>query len=170
MVKEKLLGSKKDFAIQYELTGFYNQIIYGKICYWIQGKQIGSYEEIILSDILLFLPTIIKDNGNRKHESFFIMEMDKLIHLLSGAAFLEGNVKIEEKANEEKWARFDISIPIDTFGDTFIFLIDSEENSRLIFTDNAGKYFQTYIKRGYVDKVFLQLYNELNLIYSEKCC
>lgn len=56
---------------------------------------------------------------------------------------MEDNVEIEEKANEEQWARFDISIPIESFGNVFIFLIDSDERSRLIFIDNTGKYFQT---------------------------
>ena len=70
MGKKRILGNKDSFAIQYELTDVFNQFITGKICYWIQGKQIGKYEEILLSDILLFLPTIIKDSGNRIHEIF----------------------------------------------------------------------------------------------------
>lgn len=164
MGEVKFFGSKDKFAIQYEVTNVFNQFIYGKICYWIQGKQIGRYEEILLSDMLLFLPTIIKDSGNRINENFFDMDTKKLVHLLSGAAFLEDDVEIEKKANEEQWARFNLSIPLDVLGEVSLFLIDSNKNSRLVFIDDQGECFQTYIERGYVDKLYLQLYDELNML------
>lgn len=170
MAKERFLGNKENFAIQYEVTSVLNQFIYGRLCYWIEGRQIGKYEEIILSDILLFLPTIIKDSGNRRHEKFFVMEKQTVFHLLSGAAFLDDNEEIERRANEEKWARFNISIPIGALGDVFMFLIDSNEKSRLIFTDNEVRCLETYIESGYIDKLFLQLYSELDSIYSKMCC
>lgn len=169
MLKKRLFGNKKKFAIQFEVTSTFNQFIYGKICYWIQEKQLGKYEEgATISDVLLFLPSIIQDNGNRKHERFFIMDMDELVHLLSGAAFLEDNVKIEETANEEQWARFNICMPMDVFYDIDIFLIDSHEKSRIVFSYDQKNFEQIYIEKGYVDKVFLQLYNELNLLYDEE--
>lgn len=170
MMKERLLGNKEKFAIQYEVTGAINQFLYGKMCYWIQGRQFGKYEEIILSDTLSSITTIVKDNGNRMHENFFILDMKEVFHLLSGAAFWEDNGEIEKRANEEQWARFNISIDVGTLVHVFAFLIDSNENARLIFTDNTKKCFQTYVERGYIDTLFLQLYNELNLIYDEKCC
>lgn len=164
MSEARILGNKDNFAIQYEITNVFNQYIYGKICYWIQGKQIGKYEELLLSDIFLFLPTIIKDSGNRINETFFNMESEKLVYLLSGKAFLEDNIEMEKKANEEQWARFNLSIPLDVLGSVSLFLIDSISNSRIIFIDDKGECFQTYIERGYVDKVYLQLYNELDMI------
>lgn len=106
MLSKKLLGNKENFAIEYEIESTYKQFMYGKICYWIQEKQIGKYDDgETLSDVLLFIPSIVRDNENRKHERFFELEMDKVIYLLSGAAFLEGNIEIEKKANEEQWAR-----------------------------------------------------------------
>lgn len=164
MSEARILGNKDNFAIQYEITNVFNQYIYGKICYWIQGKQIGKYEELLLSDIFLFLPKIIKDSGNRINETFFNMESEKLVYLLSGKAFLEDNIEMEKKANEEQWARFNLSIPLDVLGNVSLFLIDSINNSRIVFIDDKGECFQTYIERGYVDKVYLQLYNELDMI------
>lgn len=79
MSKARILGNKDNFPIQYEVTNVFNHYTYGKICYWIQGKQIGNYEELLLSDIFLFLPTIIKDSGNRINETFFNMESEKLV-------------------------------------------------------------------------------------------
>lgn len=118
----------------------------------------------MLSDIFLFLPTIIKDSGNRINETFFYMESENLFYLLSGKAFLEDNIEMEKKATEEQWARFNLSIPLDVLGDVSLFLIDSINDSRIIFIDDKGECFQTYIERGYVDKVYLQLYNELDMI------
>lgn len=92
------------------------------------------------------------------------MESENLFYLLSGKAFLEDNIEMEKKATEEQWARFNLSIPLDVLGDVSLFLIDSINDSRIIFIDDKGECFQTYIERGYVDKVYLQLYNELDMI------
>ena len=171
MLSKKLLGNKENFAIEYELESTYKQFMYGKICYWIQEKQIGKYDDgETLSDVLLFIPSIVRDNENRKHERFFELEVDKVIYLLSGAAFLEGNIEIEKKANEEQWTRFSISMPVNTFNDTYAFLIDSDEKSRVIFMDNKGECHQSFMDKGYIDKIFCQLYKELNSFYEEMCC
>ncbi|MCM1127897.1 MAG: immunity 42 family protein [Lachnospiraceae bacterium] len=170
MLSKKLLGNKEKFAIEYEIESTYKQFMYGKICYWIQEKQIGKYDDReTLSDILLFIPSIVRDNGNRKHERLFGLKMDKVIYLLSGAAFLDGNMEIEKNANEEQWTRFNISMPVNTFNDTYTFLIDSNEKSRVIFMDNKGECHQSFMDKGYIDKILYQLYMELNSFYEEIC-
>ena len=93
----------------------------------------------------------------------------RIVSFIIRSGFWEDNGEIVKRANEEQWARFNISIDVGTLGHTSTFLIDSNENARLIFTDNTEKCFQTYVERGYIDKLFLQLFNELNLIYDEKC-
>lgn len=72
---KKIIGEKKKFAIQYEVVEVINQYIYGYICYWINGIQIGDFTSItIISDVFVSLPQIVKDNGNREHEKVFKME------------------------------------------------------------------------------------------------
>ena len=77
----KMIGEKEKFAIQYEIAEIVDQYVYGYICFWINGMQIGELEYgTIISDALIFLPQIVKDNGNREHEDFFKMEKEKVYY------------------------------------------------------------------------------------------
>lgn len=165
----KMIGEKEKFAIQYEVVEVMNQLILGRICYWIGGIKIGDFDmATILSDSLWFLPQIIKDNGNREHEDFFKMEKEKVYYLLGGQAYLDDYDKYEEIALKETWARFDIGIGLDVFSNTVVKLIDSEKSSRIVFTNDDKVIYDYYLDRGIVDKVFLDFYNEFNGFYEEQ--
>ena len=164
----KLIGNRKEFAIQYEITNIVDQFVYGHICYWINGMQIGELEYgTIISDALIFLPQIVKDNGNREHNSFFNMAKEDVYYLLGGQAYLDDE-KYEEMALEEMWARFNIKIGLDVFNNTIIKLIDNQKNSRIVFSKDNKVIYDFYLDRGIVDKVFLTFYNEFNSFYEEQ--
>lgn len=96
IIMQKLIGEKKQFAIQFEVVDVINQFVYGHICYWINEMQIGDFTSTtILSDVLVFLPQIVKDNGKRKHERFFDMKKEAVCYLLGGQAYLDSE-KYEE--------------------------------------------------------------------------
>lgn len=164
----KLIGSKDQFAIQYEIIEVVSHFIYGRICYWIDGKQIGNFDlDTIISDVLSFLPSIIQDNEKREHKKFFEMDKEEVYYLLSGQAFFD-NEKYAEMALEETWARFNIEVDLDVFGDVFIGLIDSGKMARIIYTDDKNILHEFYLNQGEVDEVFVCFYKELNAFYEEK--
>lgn len=163
-----LIGNKEKFAIQYEITEVVNQFIYGHICYWIDGIQIGDFDSsTIISDVLIFLPQIIKDKDKREDESFFRMEKERVCYLLGGQAYLDDE-KYEEQALNGMWARFDISIDLDVFSDTMVKLIDYLERSRIVFVDNEEFIHECYLKKGIVDDIFYSFYNEFNDLYEKQ--
>jgi len=163
-----IIGNKNIFAVEYEITQFYDKCMYGKFCYWIQGIQIGRYDEgTILSDMLWTIPNLVRDNGNREHIIFFDLELEEVFYRLSGKAFLDGNSEYEHNANEEVWARFDICIHVDITEDNYIFLIDNNEDARLIFSLPDKPIQQLYLNSGTVDKVLRRLYDEFNNIYDK---
>ena len=162
-----IIGHKEKFAIQYKITNIINQFVYGHICYWINGIQIGSFNfETILSDVFIFLPRIIKDNGKRDNEYFFKKEKEKVCYLLGGQAYLDDE-KYEKQATEEMWARFNIEIGLDIFGDTMVKLVDYLEKSRIVFVDNNKILHEIYLEKGTVDEIFLSFYNKINQFYEE---
>ncbi len=163
----KLIGNRKEFAIQYEIAEIVDQFVYGYICFWINGMQIGELESgTIISDVLIFLPPIIKDNGNREHNIFFNMAKEEVYYLLGGQAYFD-DVKYEEMALEETWARFNIKIGLDVFNNTVIKLIDNQKGSRIVFSNDNKVVYDFYLNKGTVDKVFIAFYNEFNGFYEE---
>lgn len=165
----KILGNKKQFAIQYQITNVYHQFFYGNICYWINSEKLGRDDMIAtLSDTLLFLPGFVGDCGNRMHDELYSMSLEDVFYRLSGQAFLDGNEELEKKADLEQWARFNISIMLDVFKDVSVFLIDGLDMSRIIYSD--GKIIhELFVKRGSVDIVIQNLYIELNNFFDVNC-
>lgn len=163
---KKIIGEKKIFAIQYEVVEVTKQFVYGYICYWVNGIQLGDFSSItILCDVLNFLPQIVKDNGNREHEKFFKMEKENVCYLLGGQAYLDSK-EYEEIALEEMWARFNIELRLDVFNGVIIKLIDSQQKSRIVFSYDEDVY-EFYLEKGIVDDVLLNFYKEIDALYEE---
>ncbi len=162
----KLIGKKDLFAIQFKIEEVRNPYIWGHICYWINSMMIGNFESVtILSDVFIFLPHIIYDNGNREHESFYKMDKDKVFYLLSGQAFLN-NHKYEEIALTETWARFSIEMGLDVFVGTVVKLIEDKDNARIIFSSDGKEVYDLYLKKGNVEDVFTCFSVQFNAIYD----
>lgn len=161
----KIIGEKRIFAIQYETVEVTRQFVYGYICYWVNGIQIGDFSSItILCDVLNFLPQIVKDNGNREHKKFFEMEKEKVCYFLGGQAYLDSR-EYEEIALEEMWARFSIELGLEVFNGVIIKLIDSQQKSRIVFSYDEDVY-EFYLEKGFVDDIFLNFYKEFDAFYE----
>ena len=161
-----VIGKKDLFAIQYSIEEVKKPYIWGHICYWINGMMVGDIVPItILSDVFIFLPRIVYDNGNRKHELFYEMDKEKVFYLLSGQAFLDEQ-KYEEQALNETWARFSIEIGLDVFSGTVVKLIENELDARVIFSNDGKKVYEVYLKKGVIDDIFQCFLNVFNDIYE----
>ena len=159
-----IIGKKNQFAIQYSIEQTKKPYIWGHICYWIQGMMIGDITHTtILSDVFVFLPRIVHDNGNRFHELFYKMNKDKACYFLSGQAFVD-NPKYEEQAIAETWARFSIEIGLDVFSGTIVKLIENESEARIIYSFDGKKVYDLFLKKGIVDDVFEQFLEQFNCI------
>lgn len=163
---KRVIGKKSKFAIQFEVIDVVDRFVYGHICYWINEIQVGDFESAtILNDVLVFLPRIVKDNGNRKSDRFFDMNKEEVCYLLGGQAYLDDE-KYEKIAIEEMWARFSIELGLDVFNGIIIKLIDNEKESRIVFFCNENIY-EFYLAKGIIDEVIVRFYDEFELIYEK---
>ncbi|MDE6253493.1 MAG: immunity 42 family protein [Lachnospiraceae bacterium] len=168
-MEKYLFGNREVFAIELYNIYKYKDYIYGKIFYWIQGTKLGKNEECIISDAVHSLKWMIFDNGNRSHELFYTLNKEKVFFYLSGRAFFsdsgEIQEKIQEKANLESWARFNITIDLVTLNDIDIFLIEGDKYSRIVYSFENEEINEMYIQNGYVEKVLFEVDSLLNEIY-----
>lgn len=166
-------GNPSEFAIEFKLNESYGgDWLYGKFCFWIKGMAIGNYDlGASLRDILFLMKTILRDNGNRFHQGLYCLETIDLFKRLDDALFGHGSSQYDEVANEECWARFNITLPVDIFDKCKIFLVENKENARIIYKcpdvedENISEIFLT---QGLFDQIIEEAYNVLDSLYNEE--
>ncbi|WP_025028362.1 Imm42 family immunity protein [Caldalkalibacillus mannanilyticus] len=168
-----LIGNKSEFGIEYELNKEYGgEWLFGRFCYWIDGKRVGDYDlGTSLRDILFLLQQLIRDNGNRNHEILFKLSLLELFNRLNGGLY-SGDPKYDSLAIDESWARFDIGLPIDIFNEWKIFLIEYENKSRFIIqklgsTENEFLH-EVSIESGKFDSVISKAFKLLDELYEKE--
>lgn len=161
------MGNKEVFAIEFNNVCKYENYVYGKIFYWIQGIKLGKNEECIIGDAIHSTKWMVFDNGNRRHELFYTLDKKKVFFYLSGRAFFDDSGEIQEKANIESWGRFHIKIDLVTLGNIYIYMIEGDEYSRIIYSFEDEKINEVYIENGYVEKVILEVNSLLNKFLDE---
>ncbi len=162
-----IIGTKDSFAVEYELdTDFGGKWMYGKVCYWINGKQIGDYElGTSLSDVLFQLKYMIHDNDKRDDESLCLLSPSDIFFQINESIYGE-NKKVYAYTPETP-AKFNISIPVDVFDQWKIFLVDCNESSIVVYKklDDVNVHF-AYIPKGIFDQCINKLYTSLESIYD----
>lgn len=131
-----LFGDKDQFAVQAEIDEHDGGVwLFGKFCYWITGNQIGDYNSgTSLRDVWLQMQWVVRDCGNRKGGLLCELEPEetfiRLDELLYGP---KEPVSDSISADIESPARFDIRIPVDTFDQWKLYLLECEDSSLLLY-------------------------------------
>lgn len=82
-----------------------------------------------------------------------------------------GTSKYDEIANEECWARFNITLTVDIFDKCKIFLIENQKNARIIYRypDVEGKnIIETFLNKGLFDKIFEDAFKAIESLYIKE--
>lgn len=156
-------GNCQEVAVQFELDqNSGGAWIFGKFCYWIGGKRVGNYElGTSLSDVLTTIPPLVRDSTQRDCIHFFSMPAEALTNELDQGLFGD-NANAEQRALEEGWARFIISLPVDIFDDYRIYLIEDDGSGRYLVRNLATRVLEEYrAPRGTFDEVIGKTYAEL---------
>lgn len=163
----KVIGNKAKFAIEYKITRFYDNFMYGNFYYWINNEMIGAPEDFItLNDVMVLLPELVRYNGNRDHDTFFKQCKYEVIEFFYEKLCSDLYSKITEDLIESFVpARFCLDLDIEEFYDFKVILIESENQARIIYSKN-NIVNDLYVEKGYVDRIIYQAYKELNCIYD----
>ncbi|QOK93389.1 hypothetical protein HF908_09840 [Ralstonia pseudosolanacearum] len=130
-----LFGSKERFAVEFELDDDHGGAwLFGRFCYWIGGERVGDYDAgASLRDVLFQLKYIVGDGGERFCPRLAALPAAKIFKLIFDA-LRETNRDIFDYASLDFMpARLDVCIPVDIFNAWNVFLIEGEEEAKLIY-------------------------------------
>lgn len=156
-----IIGDKKIFAIEYDILDKNDSMLPGYFSYWIGGKQIGDYFLVTyLSDVLLFMPWIIHDIGDRKYADRIDNEnWDEIFEKIRVSIY-------ESEVFDDNPARFDISIKVEPLLGTTILYIEDSKIGHIIYKDLLNDIHEFSVTKGYVDQVLLNTYKYLTSIFE----
>lgn len=164
-----IVGDSSQFAVEFELDKEYGGTwLFGKFCFWINKKCIGDYEMgTSLRDILFQLKHLVRDNGNRSNEELFRLSKEELYNRLNCVLYGYEPSEFEEKALEETWARFNITLPVDIFDGWKLFIVENKVKTRIVAKqiDDDDIFEFTLVLKEF-DNVINSVYQELNNLYQ----
>lgn len=162
-------GDKSRFAIALDLDCDHGGAwLFGRICYWIDGKMIGQYDlGTSLRDALFLMTYIQGDEGERCCQSLFSLDKEKIFSLISNVLD-EKNDEIYRYIPEDFMpARFDVRIGIDVFDLWKIFLIEGDREAKLFYkTIDSTEIVETVLLSGEFDAAFGEAFSYLKRIYE----
>lgn len=174
-----IIGEKQRIAAQLELDlPPAGSLLFGRFCFWIGGQMVGRFENgCILTDLWGQLTYPVGYCGQRRSPRFCNMRAADLYRILNIGIHGYGEApeivdNVEQTAIEEMWARFNISVKIETLDDWSLYLIDCDEFSRLLVGKSSeGEIgtdfrFEQTLELGEYDKVARQLQYELDLMHD----
>jgi hypothetical protein len=162
-----LIGNKQTIAVEYELNENHgNAWMFGKICYWIDGTQVGDYElGTSLRDVFSQLKYLVHDSGNRDGIGLCALSPEEIFNTLDKALYSKTRNSDAELFDTP--ARFEIGMQVDVFDQWKIFLIDCSSYSIALFKMLKEKNVHfARIPKGDFDNVIRELYYDLETIYE----
>jgi hypothetical protein len=163
-------GDRSIFAIQLELNSDPGGAwLFGRFCYWIDGKQVGDYElGTSLRDVFSNLKWIAHDCGNRRGERLCQWKPEALFDLLDRSLY-----GVEELAPDvwvpESPARFDIRPPVDVFDGWKVYLVECDTVDLFVYKNiGMGREIEIYkAPKGRFEMAVQQSYVHLERSLSE---
>lgn len=149
-------GNRSSFAITIALDENHGGTrLFGHMCYWVNGQQVGSFDETVsLGDVLTAMTWIVGDCGSREHCELFKSTSDKNFRIINNALYCgEGpeQVGVEAMSEEETPARFDISIAVTTFNGWKTYLVECGDEAKILYRQNGGDIQEFVLPRGEFD-------------------
>ncbi|WP_050466225.1 Imm42 family immunity protein [Herbaspirillum chlorophenolicum] len=143
--------------------------LFGKICYWVNGVEVGNFDEgTSLRDVLFMMTTIVADGSHRICPKLLEFSNEKTFSLICNALDDEDETIYQYLPEDFQPARFDIRIPVDVFDDWKIFLVEGEFDAKLICRRLGAGDIEPVVmlRQGEFDDVLRQAYDYLDNIYK----
>lgn len=175
-----IFGNPHSFAAEYHLEDDSMGVwMLGRICYWCDGKQLGTLENTVsLRDALFCIEQVEKGAGRRASRRFMSMSAFDAFRLLQGTMFSipgdnEDFSSWEATANDEQWAWHNIHPMVDELDSSAAYYVHDEQLGRLIYhldlSNPLEQTFEVQICPEELENVLKELGDSLRDIYRREC-
>ena len=165
-------GDKKSFAVELSLDENYNGAwLCGKLCYWINGVQVGDFElGTSLRDVLFQMKWIVHDCGNRHGGILCELRPQDVFSKLDESLYGSSE---DQASNDfllpDSPARFNITLPVDIFDQWKAYLLECGDKSTILFKNiHDMDIKEGVIPTGLFDNVIKEVYEFLNYCYEKE--
>lgn len=165
----KIIGDRKRFAFAYSLDAQSGaEWMFGRCCYLVAGIEVGDFSlGVSLRDVYIQMTSIVKDNGNRFDSRLCGFDESKVFELLQYELYEASNDEITGIGSVIATpARFDVRIPVDVFDYCSMFLVDCEEQSKLIYSVDDKEVSVVSLQIGEFDDVMTTVFNDFGEMYD----
>jgi len=164
-------GDRSRFSIAFELDRDHGGIwLFGRICYWIAEAMVGDYDVgTSLRDVLFQMTPIMGDGGKRTCPKLLRLKKEKIADLILAALDDTSDEIYQYTSRDFLPARFDVRIPVDVFDSWKVFLVEGEENAKLLYRGiESSEVVATNLAPGEFDRVFCEAQAHLERLYEEE--
>lgn len=165
-----IFGDKARFAIEFTLNDEPGGAwLFGKFCYWIDGNQIGSYDEgISLRDILFQMKYIVGDAGIREAPTLAALDDRKIFDFIQEAMDESGERLFMFIPRDFLPARFDICIHVDIFNAWDIYLVEGIKFAKIVYSNSGVVGVSSVeLRSGEFEAVAASVYEQLDALYQK---
>ena len=164
------LGNRKRFAIQWDIDlDTCGPLLYGRVCFWVTDNMIGNYDACnSLLEVLGNLTYLVGDCGDRDSSRFCSMTAHDAFSLVQRGLF-ESDDTVSSIVESERWARFDVSLPVNGLSSYRMYLFDCQSESRLLIganqpnQDGFDLVLEQRLRKGEFDDIISSFQAELDV-------
>lgn len=165
-----LFGAKDRFAVEYDLENNHGkEWLFGKICYWINGKRIGGYGlGTSLRDVLFQTTYVLHYCGDRSGKGLCKLSNKKCFNVIEDALYNDGK-DIENISDvPDEILKFNVSIPVDVFDGWRIFLVECDNKAKIMYREINNEICFFELEVGEFDRSITKFYRSLDSRYERE--
>ena len=164
-----LFGEKTRFGIEFELNEHSGGAwMFGKLCYWIGGEQVGDFDEgTFLRDVLFSMRYIVDDAGKRTAPALASCDEAEIFDAIHDSINESGRNLIGLIPSDLLPAYFDVCPNVDIFNDWNIYLVEAKNLSKIVYSSDAGNNVRKVeLSPGEFDGVASIAHQELDRLFE----
>jgi hypothetical protein len=171
------IGDRRRFGVTFTLSkNYYGHLLYGRFYYWINNRAVGNYLiETSLAHILSYLKWIVFDNNHRFGEHLCVpsgvLSKEDIFYSLNTELYPNEDTynNFNRVQLPDSVARFNIKMNIDVFIGTYIYLIDCENKSMILYKKNGDLIVsELTLEKGEFDQVICQVFEKINYLLDKE--
>ena len=164
-----IFGDKFNFAIESEVIPSSSTLFWGKICLWVDNKQVGRYKQTPLGLAAVDLKRTLRFSGRRNLDNLLTRPSGKALETIYNALYGGDVEELSEGQITElfnKYRKFDVTPhACEEFDGFFIVLLESHNSQKVIWQEHQQSVHEKDLTRGTYEQVVEQF---LDWFYSQR--